>query len=139
MLRLTRTLTLAGLAVLSLAACSDSTGPSDELAGVYTLITIDGESLPVIVDQNGDDIAEITEGTLTLDDDGSFDDVTELRITESGQVTTEEDATSGNWSVSGTTVTFDPIGTAGNYTMTWDGQNRLTQNFQGFILVYERD
>lgn len=130
----------AGVIALALAACSDSTGPdTDDLLGSYDLITIDGASLPVIVDQVGEDKAEVTMGTVTLDEDGTFGDVTELRITEGGVVTTEVQATQGTWTISGSTVTFLPNDGSGNYTMTWDGQLRLTQLFQGFTLVYERE
>ena len=129
----------AGVIALALAACSDSTGPdTDDLVGSYDLITIDGASLPVIVDQVGEDKAEVTMGTVTLDEDGTFGDVTELRITEGGVVTTEVQATQGTWTISGSTVTFVPNDGSGNYTMTWDGQLRLTQLFQGFTLVYEK-
>jgi hypothetical protein len=70
---------------VALVACSDSTGPDqNELAGSYTLLTIDGASLPVVVDQVGEDKAEVTMGTVTLDEDGTFGDATELRITEAG-------------------------------------------------------
>ena len=130
----------AGALAVALAACSDSTGPgTDDLVGSYDLITIDGASLPVIVDQIGEDKAEITMGTVTLDEDGIFGDVTEIRITEGGVVTTEVQSTQGNWTVSGSTVTFVPNDGSGNYSMTWNGQLRLTQLFQGFTLVYERE
>ncbi|HSE51855.1 MAG TPA: hypothetical protein VLB00_06680 [Gemmatimonadales bacterium] len=129
----------AGALAVALAACSDSTGPgTDDLVGSYDLITIDGASLPVIVDQIGEDKAEITMGTVTLDEDGIFGDVTEIRITEGGVVTTEVQSTQGTWTVSGSTVTFLPNDGSANYTMTWDGQLRLTQLFQGFTLVYEQ-
>jgi hypothetical protein len=130
----------AGVLAVALAACSDSTGPdTDDLVGSYDLITIDGASLPVIVDQIGEDKAEITMGTVTLDEDGSFGDVTELRITEGGVVTTEVQSTQGTWTISGSTVTFFPNDGSSNYTMTWNGQLRLTQLFQGFTLVYEKE
>jgi hypothetical protein len=130
----------AGVIAVALAACSDSTGPSpDQLVGSYNLFTIDGASLPVVVDQVGEDKAEVTMGTVTLDEDGTFGDVTELRITEAGVVTTEVQATQGTWTVSGSTVTFVPNDGSGNYSMTWNGQLRLTQLFQGFTLVYERE
>ena len=130
----------AGVIAVALAACSDSTGPdTDDLVGLYDLITIDGASLPVIVDQIGEDIAEITMGTVTLDEDGTFGDATEIRITEGGVVTTEVQSTQGTWTVSGSTVTFVPNDGSGNYTMTWNGQLRLTQLFQGFTLVYTKE
>ena len=129
----------AGVFAVALAGCSDSTGPdTDDLVGSYDLITVDGAGLPVIVDQIGEDKAEITMGTVTLDEDGTFGDVTELRITEAGVVTTEVVSTQGTWTVSGSTVTFVPNDGSGNYSMTWNGQLRLTQLFQGFTLVYEK-
>lgn len=141
MAHLLRNTLRAGVIAVALAACSgDSTGPdSDDLVGSYDLITIDGASLPVIVDQVGEDKAEITLGTVTLDEDGTFGDATELRLTQSGVVTTEVQSTQGTWTVSGSTVTFVPNDGSGNYSMTWNGQLRLTQIFQGFTLVYERE
>jgi hypothetical protein len=141
MAHLFRTTLKAGMIAVSLAACSgDSTGPDlDELAGEYILFTINGQSLPVIVDQFGNDIVEITQGSVSLESNGTFDDVTQLRITQSGVVTTEVDVTQGTWEAVGTTVTFRPTDGSGTYTMTWDGQLRLTQLFQGFTLVYERE
>jgi hypothetical protein len=140
MAHLLRNTLRAGAIAVALAACSDSTGPdTDDLVGSYDLITIDGASLPVIVDQIGEDKAEITMGTVTLDEDGTFGDATELRITEGGVVTTEVQSTQGTWTVSGSTVSFVPNDGSGNYSMTWNGQLRLTQVFQGFTLVYEKE
>jgi hypothetical protein len=140
MAQLLRNTLRAGAIAVALAACSDSTGPdTDDLVGSYTLITIDGASLPVVVDQVGEDKAEVTMGTVTLDEDGTFGDATELRITEGGVVTTEVQSTQGTWTISGSTVTFVPNDGSGNYSMTWDGQLRLTQLFEGFTLVYEKE
>lgn len=146
MLHLVRKTLGAGMAALTLAACGgDATGNDpDAVVGQYVLISINALPLPVIVDQIGDDIAEVTGGTVTVDADGTFGDVTNLRFTESGVVTTEVDATQGNWTLSGTTVTFTPNDGSGTYTMTWNGQDRLTQlfrpdpNLPGFTLIYER-
>jgi hypothetical protein len=140
MIRSAATILFATVMGLSLGACNDtlaSTG-ADAAVGVYTLQTIDGQSLPVIVDQQGNDIAEITQGTVTLDADGSFADVTELSITQSGVVSTETDAAVGAWALSGRTVQFVPNDGSGVYEMTWDGQDQLTQSFNGSILVYQR-
>jgi hypothetical protein len=134
-----RTTLTAGMLAASLAACGgDPTGTDPELGGEYILVSIDGKLLPVIVDQIGNDIAEVTFGSVTLNANGTFSDVTHLRITESGVTTTEVDATQGTWAVVGTTVAFTPNDGSGNYTMTWDGDIRLTQLFQGFTLVYEQ-
>jgi hypothetical protein len=140
MIRFTRPLLAAAVLGMSLAACSDSTGPDNtaEAAGVYLLQTIDGQNLPVIVDQQGQDMAEVTAGTVTLDTDLSFDDVTELRITEGGVVTTESDVVAGTWTMTGNTVRLNPGNASADYTMSWDGADQLTQLFNGFTLVYRR-
>jgi hypothetical protein len=76
---------------------------------------------------------------VTIHADLTFDDVTVLRITESGVVTTETDAATGTWSLAGRTVQFSPNdGSSAPYTMAWDGANQLTQLFSGFTLVYRK-
>ena len=140
MLRIRNTLR-AGVLALALVSCRDSTGPNfDALVGEYILMTIDGDPLPVIVDQVDNDIAEVTGGLLIIEEDGGFTDATSLRFTVSGEVTTSTETASGNWTVAsnGATVNFNPNDNSGAYTMTWNGEDRLTQVFQGFVLVYER-
>ncbi len=133
-------LVLAAVMSLSVGACSDSTGSgdADQAVGVYTLVSIDGFQLPVIVDQQGNDIAEVLSGSVTLDGDLSFDDTTDLRITEAGVVTTETDAVTGTWALSGRTVQFNPNDGSADYTMSWDGNDQITQLFNGFTLIYRR-
>lgn len=141
MLRSARTILVAAVVILTLGACSDTTGSgnADDLDGVYTLRTIDGQLLPVIVDEQGEDIAEVTQGSVTIHPDLTFDDVTVLRITEAGVVTTETETAAGTWSLLGRTVQFTPNdGSQGPYAMAWDGENQLTQLFAGFTLVYRK-
>ena len=130
----------AALAVL--AACGDdSTAPDDEdVAGVYTLLSINGQQLPAVVQQQGSDRAEITQGSITLNQNGTFTDVVQVRFTISGQVSSQTETATGNWTLNGTTVTLNPTSPQGStsYTMTWDGNDRLTQLFEGFTLVYGR-
>ena len=131
---------LAAVMGLTLAACSDtaaSTG-ADAAVGVYSLQTIDGRPLPVIVDQQGNDMAEVAQGTVTLAADRSFSDVTLLRITASEVVSTETDSANGTWTLSGRTVGFTPSDMSGPYEMIWDGGNQLSQLFNGFTLVYQK-
>lgn len=140
MMRSARTILVAAVIGLALGGCSDATGNgnAEDVAGVYTLQTIDGQLLPVIVDEQGEDIAEVTQGTVTLRTNLTFDDVTVLRITESGVVTTETEAAAGTWSLAGRTVQFTPNDASGAYALAWDGGNQLTQLFDGFTLVYRK-
>ena len=131
----------SALAVFAACGSDDSTGPEEtNIEGAYTLTTINGQQLPVVVEQQGSDRAEVTQGTVTLNADRTFSDVIQLRFTISGQVTSETDAANGTWTRTGSTVQFNPTAPAGStpYSMTWDGDDRLTQTFQGFTLVYER-
>lgn len=125
---------------LTVGACNDtaaSSGP-DAAAGVYSLQTIDGQALPGIIDQQGSDLAEVIEGSVTLRSNRTFDDTTVLRLTISGVVSTETDADAGSWTLSGRTVEFTPSDQSGPYAMTWDGGDQLAQDFNGFLLVYRR-
>ena len=130
---------LLALALPALGACSDIVGSSDseELIGVYQLISVDGDPPPVIVDQDATATLEITAGTVTLSEDG-FVDATTTRLTVNGVPTTEVTTAEGSWSISGSTVRFTPNDDSGQYTMTWDGANKLTQVFEGIVLVYQR-
>jgi hypothetical protein len=114
----------------------DSTGPdADAAVGVYTLSTINGRSLPQVVETNGNDTAEITQGVVTLRSDNTFSDVTQLRITISGQVSMASDSATGTWSRQNNTISLNPTGFS-PYFMTWDGSTRLTQTIDVLTLVY---
>ncbi|HEU5218468.1 MAG TPA: hypothetical protein VFU23_07405 [Gemmatimonadales bacterium] len=131
---------LAAVAAVTVAGCSDTTASTgaEALVGVYILQTVDGQPLPAIVDQSGADMLEVVSGSVSLHTGLTFDDTTVLRFTISGEVSTETDAATGNFTLSGRTVQFTPSDNSGVYTMTWDGQDELTQDFNGLILVYKR-
>ena len=138
---LVRQILSTAVLTVALGSCSSDTTENTDInavAGAYVLLTIDGQSLPVVVDQQGADIAEVIEGDVDLATDLTFTDVTTLRLTIGGVVTTEADPATGTWSVTGTTVRFTPTDGSPVYTMTWNGTDRLTQLFQGFTLVYEK-
>lgn len=131
---------LAGLAIGSVAGCgSDSTAPNVEaLGGVYSLTSINGQPLPFLwLFEDADNQVSFVSGIVTLNADLSFVDETEFSVTEDGQTRTDQLVASGAWSLEENIVTFSAEG-GETYTMTWNGSNRLTQNFQGLILVYER-
>lgn len=127
------------LAAMACGGGSDTTSPPgvDAAVGVYTLTSINGQPMPVIVQESGNSKTEITGGVVTLKGDRTFTDVTNARITTGGNVTTESDGVSGSWTRQANTVQFAPTGFEA-YSMTWDGSNRLTQTFQGFTLIYNK-
>ncbi len=70
-----------------LVACSGGTGPED-IVGTYTLETVDGEELPVVVEEIETYIFELTAGSMTLSGDTSCSLSLTQRLTEDGTVTT---------------------------------------------------
>ena len=124
-------------AVMACGGGSDTTAPpgADAAVGVYTLVTINGQPMPVIVQGSGNDKIEVTGGAVTLKQDRTFSDITNARITAAGSATSESDTVSGTWTRQANTVQFAATGFMA-YSMTWDGSNRLTQSFQGFTLIY---
>ena len=114
----------------------DSTGPNDSVAGVYSLRTVNGANLPFVLIQVGADKVEITADVLTLTDAGSFTEITTIRTTTNGQVSTTTEADAGSYTRSGTaiTATYNSGGTA---TGTIGG-GTITVAFEGLSLVYRK-
>lgn len=131
---------IAPLLLVLLAACSgadEPTAPLGDPSGVYTLQTVDGQPLPFLYLQIGDDTIEFLDGTVHLNADKTFIDATTLRVTALGVVTTEVDQADGVWSLAGSTVTFTQSDLA-VYSMTWDGEDVLTQVVEGLTLIYRK-
>ncbi len=129
------------LAVLpNVVACSggDSTAPTQtSVAGTWTLRTINGSGLPFTVVQVGADKVEITSDVLTVASGGAFTQLTTVRITEGGRVTTETIPDAGNYGLNGTAVsfTFNSDGSTGTGTLSG---STLTVASSGFSQVYQK-
>lgn len=128
---------MACTAAVSCGGGSDTIAPPapDAAVGVYTLTTINGQALPVVIEQAGNDKAEITAGVVTLKADKTFTDITQVRVTVSGNVSSQTENAAGTWTRQVNTVQFTPAGFTA-YSMTWDGGNRLTQVIDAFTLIY---
>jgi len=75
--------------IFGLTACGgDGTGP-ESVIGMYILQTIDGDPLPWVLFQIGDDKIEVTAGSVTLNEDRTCSDSITLRSTVSEEVTTD--------------------------------------------------
>lgn len=90
------------------AACgSDSpTQPPDSVVGTYHLYTVNGTTLPVTVFQTTGYRLEVLAGTLVLASNGAYLLTTVFLETENGQVNQDEESETGNYTVSGSTVTL---------------------------------
>lgn len=135
-----RNLLLTACSVALLAGCdSDSTGPTAQVEGTYTLTTVGGQSLPFTIQEvDADNRIDVLAGVIVLDDDGTFTDETDLNVVVDGVASTEPVDAAGTYVVSGTTITFTP--TAGSaYSAVIDASaGTITQNVEGTAFVYTR-
>jgi len=128
---------VAACVVLLAIACGDSTSPSASVAGTWTLQTVNGAPLPFVIAQVGADKIELTSDVITANSNGSFTQMTTVKTTESGQVTTESIPDAGTYTQNGTAVTFTFNSDGSSGTGTLNG-NTVTVASQGFSLVYTR-
>ena len=116
---------VAAVAIVATAACgadkkSGSTGPdevppSGSVTGLYALKSVGGHALPaVLIDEDVSDEGqtfhlkvEILNGSVMLKAGGQYDASTEIRFTVDGQSQTESGQSSGTYSRSGSTITFN--------------------------------
>jgi hypothetical protein len=124
---------------LSLAvACTDSSGPTQSsVAGTWNLQTVDGASLPFVIDQSGVNKVEVTGDVLVVTSAGAFTQATSVRVTQNGVVTTQVIPDAGSYVIHGTSVTFQfqsdgSVGTG----MLMD--NTLTVNASGVSYIYTK-
>jgi hypothetical protein len=140
--RMVAALWLAALA----AGCSGDGGTTTEpppppppppVTGSYTLISINGLPLPVIlVDSEGNEI-EVVSGIVILNADMTFSDATTVRFRVDDEVVTENWIAVGTYTRTGNVITLIP--TEGpTYTMVFDGVRRLTQILGSLTIVYQR-
>lgn len=134
---------LAPVLVVLLAACGGD-GPSgpaaeeeDVLAGFYPLVTLAGDSLPYLADEQGPVKLEVVGGSVTLRADGTFTDVIDLRVTNGTSVTRPRQQATGTYTLTGNVLTFTST-TVEPYTMVRDGAT-LTQDVDGFVWVYRKE
>ena len=131
---------IACLLLVVTAACG-SDAPSEptpaSLAGTWRLQTVNGSGLPFVVAQLGTDKVELTSDVLTVAASGSFTQMTQIRVTQSGQVSTESVPDAGSYTLNGTAVsfTFDSDGSTGTGSLSG---NALTVAASGFALVYRK-
>lgn len=107
------------------AACSFGTaGPEEKEDLHYQLVSFDGQSIPVVIQQNGDATLEILSGTFVLTPLGQCDGETRWRRTEGGETTSGQALNSCTWGGSGDDMTF-----------MWTGGAESSGTSEGAILT----
>jgi hypothetical protein len=89
---------------LGATSCSDSTGPGSNLAGVYTLRTVNGITPPVTVYQDATSRLEVLAGEIVLDANGNYQGTTRYRGTSGSFQEIQDDVIIGYWTLSGNQI-----------------------------------
>ena len=98
--------------IFGVTACGgDGTG-LENVAGLYTLQTIDGDPLPWVLFQAGASKIEVTAGNVILNADMSCTNTFTYTTTESGNVTTETETDECTYTINGGAIalTFPFVG-----------------------------
>ncbi|MFQ5529285.1 MAG: hypothetical protein ACE5FP_02960 [Gemmatimonadota bacterium] len=134
-----RPVVMAILAGGLLAACGDglsiSTGPGGiSIFGTYTLETVNGESLPFLAFQVGNDRLEIISGSVRLNSDATYTTSFIFEWSESGTVIPVTE--SGTYTVAGNTIVFtDSLGT---FTGSISGNTLTVVDDDGATFVFRK-
>lgn len=130
---------IAVLAATTLAACSDdeiTATASASLAGTYTLQTVNGAALPLVVQASNPKI-EVTSEQLVVSSNGTFTIATNRRsTTAAGAVTTATVNDGGTYTTSGSQTTFRF--NSGNTAAAALSGSRLTLTASGSTSVYAK-
>jgi len=125
-----RTLAVALVATILAACGSDApSGPSTATSpeGNYTISTINGKALPAaIFSDTGGFKIEVMTGTLAVQTGGKYSVVTNYRQTIAGIVSNYVDSSGGNWTLSGTNVSFTDGADGSQTHATWSNAGTLT-------------
>jgi hypothetical protein len=132
---------LIAACLLVLAACGGDDGPTAptmaSIAGTWNLQTVNGSPLPFTVAQSGADKIEVLGDAITVTATATFTQLTQVRVTQGGQATTQSVADAGSYTLSGKTVTFTFNSDGSSGTGTLNGTT-LTVTDSGIALVYRK-
>ncbi|SRR5690349_21488204 len=135
MRRFAKAWTAVALLVAAGACGSDSTSPFAGASGSWSLQTINGGALPVILG-SGSQAVTVLASTLTISDNGNYNEVVTLRPAGTTSNTTFTEV--GTWTFTNGTITFNDQTDGIIYQGVVSG-NTLTENNQGqFVSVYAR-
>jgi hypothetical protein len=102
------------------AACvspEDSTGPvTTDIAGSYSLRSINGQALPFLLGVNGSDTLSLVDDTYTLTGDARFTEIFHTRRVQSGTTVLVAGSDSGSFTRSGQSLKM--VGLNGVFTAT---------------------
>lgn len=118
----------------TLACSGDSTGPGgsgNSVTGTYTLRTINGTAVPVVLAQVPGYSLRIMSATLTLNSPNTFSSVGTYQETTGSTTVTVSQTCTGTYTLTGTSIAFAEAFSAntdcgGDYNGSWDGSRKVT-------------
>jgi hypothetical protein len=125
---------LAAAALVLAVACDSSTSPEATIVGTWNLSTMNGSPLPFTVFGSGANKVEITAGVITFAQGGTYSSTMTTRSTMNGVATNSTDSETGNYTITGATVSITDPGEP-TQTATMSG-NTLTTTVEGFTFVF---
>jgi hypothetical protein len=131
-----RLFALIVLLVPLLASCDSFTEPDNSHIGTFGLQTVNGNALPFLAAEAGDDKLEITEGFITTSEDGAFKNGFTFRETRGGEVTTIPQEMTGTFNRSSNEITFTDA-RGGSFMGSLEGST-VTIVGQGATFVFQK-
>jgi hypothetical protein len=105
------------------------------VSGTWTLLTIDGGSLPYVMSRFGDTKIELLSDTLTFTANGTATESAQSRFTAGARVETDTTTAAGSFTIDGSTIRFTSDGRS--RTATLNG-TMLVANVDGMTWVFRR-
>ena len=125
-----------------LVACGDDGIGPEDIVGTYGLQSIDGEGLPAVFSEIGATVlAEVTAGSVTLNEDMTCSSSLTIRREQNGTVTTSVDAAECTYTFNSGAITLTfPAGPAGGSTTSGSisGSMLTLIGVEGVVLVYQK-
>ena len=126
--------------VFGVTACGDDGTGLEDIAGTYTLQTVDGEGLPAVLDEIGTTfLPEVTGGSVTLNQDMTCSFTFSLRETEDGTVTRVTETAVGTYTFNNGAISLnflmvDGFILSGSIT----GSTLRLTDTAGNVLIFEK-
>ena len=116
-----RSLAALGVAItiVATAACTDNSGPNGRAAGgLYALTSVNGTALPYTYSTGGSSTITLQSDVYTINTNGTYTEVINENVYNGFTSTPTTDNESGNWSQTGSTISFSPTFSSFNTTLT---------------------
>ena len=123
--------------VLVLVACGDGVIGPEDIAGTYTLQSVNGHTLPWVMQVGTTQSMELTEGSITINQNMTCSRSLKLTETDGGTVTTVTNTDGGTYTLVNGAITFtwDSDGSTDSGSI---GGSQLTITVDGDVLIFRK-